>query len=139
MNIWHILELPNRYIIELNIYLTEYKPIKFFSVAIKDCWASTVENIRDADGNNADDDTGGLTFNVAGGGAQTVRFYEAMCPKYNWVVSSFDDHTQVVANPAIILQQFMFNGDSGGEFFYHCEVYKLYTVYLNTYLFYLLN
>jgi len=104
--------------------------MKLFSVAIKDCWASTVENIRDADSDNADDDTGGVTFDVTGGGAQTVKFYETMCPKYNWV-TSFGDHSTILANTEIELRQFMFNGDGGGEFFYHCEVYQLYTVYLN--------
>ena len=91
-----------------------------FSVAIKDCWASTVENIRDANNNKVDDDTGGITFDKTGNSVfETVKFYEAMCPKYSWV-KSFADHATIVSNTAIEIRQFMFNG--AAKFYYHCEV-----------------
>lgn len=104
-----------------------------YNVAIKDCWASTVQNIRDAvpvggAADNVDDDSGFLDFdatgtNVNGAAAahETVKFYDDMCPKYNWV-TSFADHSAITQSLSIELRQFMFNAAASGAFFYHCEL-----------------
>ena len=102
-----------------------YRKLQFiFSVAIKGCWASTVENERTGG------DTGGIDFDAAGatinGNAaphETVKFYDDMCPAFNWV-SSFADHNAIQSNTEISLRQFDFNGATSGEFFYHCEVFS---------------
>jgi len=102
-------------------------------VAIRDCWASTVENIRDGNTDTIDDDSGAIEFDQTGAAVnngvatthETVKFYEAMCPKYNWV-TSFADHSVIDLNTAIELRQFMFSGAASGEFFYHCEVMNIF-------------
>ena len=109
------------------------KIIPVLSVAIRDCWASTVENIRDSNpADAADDDSGEIEWDNTGAAVnngdptphETVKFYEAMCPKYNWV-TSFADHSTIDLNTAIELRQFMFNGATSGQFFYHCEVMNM--------------
>jgi len=76
---------------------------------MKHCWASTVENIRDASEDGVDDDIGKIEYDING---QTVNgvpavhatavIYMFMCPVYNWV-TSFADHSVIEANTAIQL------------------------------------
>merc|ERR1712159_770412 len=66
-----------------------------YNVALKDCWASSVENIRDVGTDGTDDDQGEIEWDATGAAVnngvatahETVKFYEGMCPKYNWVTS----------------------------------------------------
>jgi len=97
-----------------------------YEVAIKDCWASTIEN-RLA----ANTDTGAVLFDAAGtngDGAntahKTVKFWEGQCPKYNWVGPDLAGNT-ANSNTEVTLKQFAFNDNSGtltNDFYYHCEV-----------------
>jgi len=104
-----------------------------YEVAIKNCWASTVENRV-----TGETDTGKVVFDATGADAdgpgagtdahKTVRFWEAQCPKYNWVGPDLSTaHGTATSNLEVTLKQFAFNDNAGtltNEFFYHCEVNK---------------
>ena len=111
------------------------------SIAIRDCWASTVQNIRDSPIDGTDDDSGGVDFDINGatvnGVAQvhkTVKFYEAMCPKFGWAAPIYGTSGNnagevtpvgVDTNLEVTLRQFAFNDGTGtltSGFFYHCQV-----------------
>lgn len=103
-----------------------------YEVAIHNCWASTVEN-RVA----GQTDTGKVAFDATGADAdkdgtadaaahKTVKFWEAQCPKYNWVLPLLDTTAAaaITSNDEITLRQFAFNDAAGmvADFWYHCEV-----------------
>ena len=116
----------------------------YFSIAIRDCWASTVQNIRDADGNSVDDDSGATDFDATGAninGAssahKTVKFYQNMCPVYAWANPIYGTSGNnpgeitpvgVTSSTEVSLRQFAFNDGLGTfslGFFYHCQVIKI--------------
>jgi hypothetical protein len=109
----------------------------FPSLAIRKCWASTVETIRDTDNDKNDDDSGRLETRP---NSDVLLFYDNFCPLYSWVsaggAATDGSYGNVPtgasgANPlgdknlAVTLRQFAFNDDADGQsagFFYHCEV-----------------
>ena len=87
-----------------------------FSIAIKNCWGSTAEQVA-VDGEVGFDATGGGTY-------ETVKFLESQCPKFSWVSNAVQAE-DAYSNLEIELYQFAFNDNSGAftnSFFYHCEV-----------------
>jgi len=96
-----------------------------YNIAIKDCWASTVEN-EHADGEGAIDfDPTGANIGGVVNAHKTVKFLKDQCPVFSWVKSSLTGST-VFSNLETSLRQFAFNdGDSttfSNGFFYHCEI-----------------
>ena len=85
------------------------------SIAIKDCWGSTTDQVA-ADGSAAVYDS--------------VKFLENQCPKYSWVDNTANALTDF-SNLEIELFQFAFNDGTGtltNDFFYHCEVKRVLVV-----------
>ena len=112
--------------------------LNFPSLAIRKCWASTVESIRDTDNDKNDDDSGMLEGAPI---SDFLLFYDDFCPLFSWVAAggaatdgSYGNVATADAgntnplgdkNLAVSLRQFAFNDDAAGQsagFFYHCEV-----------------
>ena len=100
----------------------------YFSVAIEDCWASTVENRA-----TGTVDTGVIHFDGPGSNGvpgevppvahETVKFWDRQCPTFNWVSPLFTDSRS--GNTEINMRQFAFNDNAGSftnNFYYHCIV-----------------
>jgi len=99
-----------------------------YNIAIKDCWASTVENVHANVEGAIDFDSMGANIGGVATAHKTVKFLKDQCPVFSWVKSSLTGST-VFSNLETSLRQFAFNdGDSttfSNGFFYHCEVSQI--------------
>ena len=97
---------------------------------MRNCWASTTENLRDDDADGFDDDSGKVYSDSVDESVQTFRFFNDKCPLYSWIGPSYGYNIGEINPQAaessdyVTLRQFSFTSDlaTSTGLFYHCEV-----------------